>query len=343
MPALVATPFKTTEDAPVGDWESVVEPARLFLSRVSARMEAQVDEFEPEIAGYARYALENQGKQLRPTLIALAGGAVGSLNDDSVTVAVIIEMIHLATLVHDDIMDEARIRRRRATLSTKWGNEVAVLLGDCLFAHALKLAAGLPTNEVSRLVASASGRVCAGEILQTHRRRRWTVGRADYFKVIEMKTAELFALACDLGARLSGGSEAEVEALRRYGLSLGTAYQIYDDCLDLYGAEAEAGKSLGTDLASGKVTLPLIVCLERASEADRQQLIGWLESWQPANFGNVRALLELHGALDESRRVIEEFLNAAESALSSIRAGPEAGALSALGAFLTRQTALLAG
>lgn len=343
MPALVATPFKSAEDASVGDWESVVEPARDFLARVSACMEAQVEEFEPEIAGYARYALENQGKQLRPTLVALSGGAVGRLNEDSVTVAVIIEMIHLATLVHDDIMDEARIRRRRATLSTKWGNEVAVLLGDCLFAHALKLAAGLPTNVVSKLVASSSGRVCAGEILQTHRRRRWGIGREDYFKVIEMKTAELFALACDLGARLSGGSIEEVEALRRYGLNLGTAYQIYDDCLDLYGAEAEAGKSLGTDLASGKVTLPLIVSFERASESDRQQLTGWLENWSPANFGNVRVVLERHHALDESRRVIGEFLNVAEASLSSIRAGPEAGALSALSAFLTRQTALLAG
>lgn len=128
------------------------------------------------------------------------------MNDDSVAVAVIIEMIHLATLVHDDIMDEASMRRRKATLAAKWGNQVAVLLGDCLFAHALKLAANLPSAEVSRLVASSSGRVCAGEILQSHRRRRWAVDRADYFKVIEMKTAELFALSCDLGARLSGGT-----------------------------------------------------------------------------------------------------------------------------------------
>ena len=268
---------------------------------------------------------------------------MGPLTDDSVAVAVIIEMIHLATLVHDDIMDEASMRRRRATLAAKWGNQVAVLLGDCLFAHALKLSADLPSAEVSRLVASASGRVCAGEILQSHRRRRWSVDRPDYFKVIEMKTGELFALACDLGARLSGGSPSEVAALRRYGMSLGTAYQIYDDCLDLYGVESAAGKSLGTDLASGKVTLPLIVGLDHASADERQRLIGWLEDWQPEFFPRVRDLLEGHRALERSREVITGFLNDADRALSQLKPGPQVEALSALNRFLARQTDLLAG
>ena len=327
----------------VADWEPVIAPAREFLGRVSALMEAQVDEFDSEIAVYARYALENQGKQLRPTLVALAGGTVGSLTDDSVAVAVIIEMIHLATLVHDDIMDEASMRRRKATLAAKWGNQVAVLLGDCLFAHALKLAAGLPSAEVSRLVASSSGRVCAGEILQSHRRRRWAVERSDYFKVIEMKTAELFALSCDLGARLSGGTPEEIAALRSYGMSLGTAYQIYDDCLDLYGAESAAGKSLGTDLASGKVTLPLIMGLDHAKPEEREALIGWLEDWRPEYFPQVRDLLEQHQALERSREVIGKFLNDSDAALSTLKSGPQVEALYALSRFLARQTDLLAG
>lgn len=327
----------------MADWEPVIAPAREFLGRVSSMMEAQVDEFDSEIAEYARYALENQGKQLRPTLVALAGGAVGPLTDDSVSVAVIIEMIHLATLVHDDIMDEASMRRRKATLAAKWGNQVAVLLGDCLFAHALKLAAELPSAEVSRLVASSSGRVCAGEILQSHRRRRWAVDRADYFKVIEMKTAELFALSCDLGARLSGGTPREIAALRQYGLSLGTAYQIYDDCLDLYGAESAAGKSLGTDLASGKVTLPLIMGLDHSSADDRARLIGWLEDWKPEFFPQVRNLLDRHQALDRSRAVIGKILNDSDMALSILTTGPQVDALHALNRFLARQTDLLAG
>jgi len=332
-----------SEALAMADWEPVIAPAREFLGRVSSMMEAQVDEFDAEIAEYARYALENQGKQLRPTLVALAGGAVGPLTDDSVAVAVIIEMIHLATLVHDDIMDEASMRRRKATLAAKWGNQVAVLLGDCLFAHALKLAAELPSAEVSRLVASSSGRVCAGEILQSHRRRRWAVDRADYFKVIEMKTAELFALSCDLGARLSGGTPREIAALRQYGLSLGTAYQIYDDCLDLYGAESAAGKSLGTDLASGKVTLPLIMGLDHSVPDDRARLIGWLEDWRPEHFPLVRSLLDRHQALERSREVIGKILNDSDASLSILKTGPQVEALYALNRFLARQTDLLAG
>ena len=343
MPASSSMTENIAAELVGGDWDPVVAPVRDFLNRVSGRLEEQVALFEPEIAEYARYALENQGKQLRPTLVALAGGAVGPLNESSVTIAVIIEMIHLATLVHDDIMDEARIRRRRPTLANRWGNDVAVLLGDCLFAHALRLAAELSANDVCRLVALSSGRVCSGEILQTRRRRRWTVTRPDYFKVIEMKTAELFGLSCELGARLSGATTAEAAALRDYGLALGTAYQIYDDCLDLFGAEAVAGKSLGTDLASGKVTLPLIVFFERASEAERARMVGWLESWSSDRFSDVRRELDGKNALGESRRVIGEFLNAADCSLSIVKAGPESDALSAMNRFLARQTALLAG
>lgn len=324
-------------------WEEVVEPVRPFLDRVTDRLAEQADSFEPEIAGYARYALDNQGKQLRPALVALAGEAVGTAGDDLVTIAVVIEMVHLATLVHDDIMDAATLRRRQPTLSAQWGNQVSVLLGDCLFAHALKLASDFSTTDISRAIARATGTVCTGEILQTHRRRRWTLGRAEYFKVLEMKTAELFALACELGAKLAGGTAAEQEALRRHGLALGTAYQIYDDCLDLYGSEDTAGKSLGTDLATGKVTLPLLVFLERAGEPERGELLGWLERWEPARFGDVRAKLELHGALAESAAAIDGFLTEARGALRGLRPGPATKALGGLADFLSHQTAALGG
>src|SRR5204863_3955488 len=144
-------------------------------------------------------------------------------------------------------MDAAKIRRGRPTMAAHWGNEISVLLGDCLFAHALKLAAGFPTTEICRAVAAATNTVCSGEILQTQRRRNFELSRAEYFKVLQMKTGELFALSCDLGAYLSGAGAVQRSALRQYGLAMGTAYQIYDDCLDLFGSEVSAGKSLGTD------------------------------------------------------------------------------------------------
>src|SRR5437763_6016690 len=175
-----------------------------------------------------------------PASVSVSSSATRKLNDSHITVAVIIEMVHLATLVHDDVMDEAEIRRGRLTLAANWGNEIAVLFGDCLFAQALKLAASFPTPEVCRAVAMATNTVCAGEILQTQHRRDFEFTREKYFKVLEMKTAELFALSCELGGCLSGTTPEQRTALRQFGLAFGTAYQVHDDCIDLFGSEASA-------------------------------------------------------------------------------------------------------
>src|ERR1043166_5122876 len=244
-------------------WKQIVGSADPFLQGVGRCLEEQILAFDPEIAVYARYALTGQGKQLRPALVALSAAATGQLNEAHTLAAVTIEMVHLATLVHDDVMDEADIRRGRPTLAASWGNEISVLVGDCLFAHALKLAASFPTPEICRAVAAATNTVWSGEILQTHRQRQFPFSREEYFKVLEMKTAELFALSCDLGAWLCGATPADRSALRQFGMALGTAYQVYDDCLDLFGSEALVGKSLGTDLANGKLTLPVLGSEER--------------------------------------------------------------------------------
>src|SRR6266567_3533306 len=198
----VAAPAK---EAP-HSWKQIVEPVEPFLKAVANQLAEQVQTFDREIASYAQYALTNQGKQLRPALVALSAGSVGRPNDNLITVAVIIEMVHLATLVHDDVMDEAVLRRQRPTLAANWGNEISVLLGDCLFAHALAMAASFPTPEVCRAVATATNTVCTGEILQTNQRQQFTLAREDYFKAIRMKTGELFALSCDLGAHLAGAT-----------------------------------------------------------------------------------------------------------------------------------------
>ena len=244
-------------------WKGVVASAEPFLHAVANQLADQIRNFDPEISGYAEYALTNQGKQLRPALLALSGGATGRVSDAHILAAVVVEMVHLATLVHDDVMDEAKIRRGRPTMAAHWGNEISVLLGDCLFAHALKLAASFPTTEICRAVSAATNTVCSGEILQTQSRKNFEITREQYFKMLQMKTGELFALSCDLGAYLSGTGLAVRASLRQFGLAIGTAYQIFDDCLDLFGSEASVGKSLGTDLATGKVTLPVLLLLEQ--------------------------------------------------------------------------------
>ena len=327
--------------APAGSqpaWRQIVEPAQPFLAAVAERLGEQVQAFDPEISAYTQYALTNQGKQMRPALVALSAGATGKLSDAHVTVAVIIEMVHLATLVHDDVMDEAEIRRRRPTLAANWGNGMSVLVGDCLFAHALKLAAGFPTPDICRAVAAATNTVCSGEILQTHRRLNFQFTRAEYFKVLAMKTAELFALSCELGARISGASGQAQAAMREFGMALGTAYQIYDDCVDLFGSEASAGKSLGTDLASGKLTLPVLVMLERAHPADQVRLKEFIQQWRPHYHPRILELLDQYDALPESRAAIHQYIQAARAALGMLPASASRSALNGLTEFLAQQT-----
>ncbi len=318
-------------------WKEIVEPVQPFLAQVAAKVEEQIQTFDPEIAEYARYALTNQGKQLRPVLVALSAGAVGPLNDALVTAAAIIEMVHVATLVHDDVMDEAELRRRRPTLAANWGNQTSVLTGDCLFARAVELAASFPTPDVCRAVAAATYKVCAGEILQGQQGGDLELTRTEYFRVLEMKTAELFALSCELGAALSGGKPAECDALRRYGIALGIAYQVYDDCLDLFGTEAAAGKSLGTDLATGKLTLPVLIAIQNASLDEMAQLEEWLLNWNPVFLPRLIELLERHDALNETRVVMNEYLEEARRCLLPLPA-ENRSALISVADFLAQQS-----
>ncbi len=238
------------------------------LQKVDEAIHLQASQFDEAISGYVAYALESSGKRLRPSLALLVGGATGGITPAHVDLAVIVEMIHLATLVHDDIMDGADTRRGQPTPNARWGNAITVLLGDCLFAHALDLSTNFDDSGISRKIARAANAVCTGEIMQTQRRFDLNLSHEDYFRIIEMKTAALFGCAAELGARLSGSDAATMEAMRQYGLKLGTAYQIYDDCLDMAGDETLAGKTLGTDLQKGKLTLPVLNLLQSATPAD---------------------------------------------------------------------------
>lgn len=332
---------RTETTATANLWKQIVAPVDPFLEAVSQGLAQQVNAFDPALAPYAEYALTGSGKHLRPALVALSAHALGKTNADHVTVAVIIEMVHLATLVHDDVMDEAEIRRGRLTLASNWGNDIAVLFGDCLFAQALRLAASFPTPEICRAVASATNTVCSGEILQTRNRTNFQLTKPEYFRIIEMKTAELFALSCELAALLAGATAVQLAAMRQFGLAFGTAYQIFDDCLDLFGTEAKAGKSLGTDLVKGKMTLPLLVLRERASEADRAELQRLLASWQPDSLPRISALLRQYDALKPSRETINQYLDSARRSVAGLSSSSGQQTLTQLTDYLEQQVVLL--
>ena len=176
------------------------------LYSVEERIRQQARAFDPAVEGYVAYAIESHGKRLRPALALLAGGATGAIGAAHFDLAVVVELIHAATLVHDDILDGADTRRGQPTANAKWGNSISVLLGDCLFAHALKLSTNFADGEVSRRIAQAASEVCSGEIIQTQRRFDLKLSVPDYYKIIEMKTAALFAAACELGAYLNAAS-----------------------------------------------------------------------------------------------------------------------------------------
>ena len=337
-----ANPAHASRSDSARSWKKIVEPVEPFLLAVTDQLVRQAREFDPQIVPYAEHALNNAGKHLRPTLVALAAGCFGQPNEAHVKAAVIIEMVHLATLVHDDVMDEAEIRRGSPTVAAKWGNEIAVLFGDCLFAQALKLAASFPTPEVCRAVSIATNTVCSGEILQTQQRRNFAASRRDYFRVIEMKTGELFTLSCDLAALLSGATVEQRNALKEFGAAVGAAYQVYDDCVDLFGSEADAGKSLGTDLAKGKLTWPLLLAWERASAGDRTNLEGWIQNWRPENFAGVNALLAKYDTFEPSVQEIGRFLEQARRALRVLPSSAGKDGLLELTDFLAQQTNVLA-
>lgn len=260
-----AVPLKVS---PLARVAALVQPE---LDEISARIARQVDAFDPAIEGYVNYALQSGGKHLRPLLALLAARACGPISNAHIDLAVIVELIHLATLVHDDIMDEAERRRNQPTLNARWGNALSVLLGDALFAHALDLSTQFDDTEVSRTIARATRDVCTGEIIQTQRRFDLHLGVEEYFRIIELKTATLFAIAAELGAKLNHAPAVQVSGLTNFGRHLGAAYQIYDDCVDLAGRESVFGKTLGTDLRKGKMTLPMLQLLRNASVFEKER------------------------------------------------------------------------
>src|SRR6266568_5529415 len=248
-----AAPLKVS---PLTRVASVVQP---HLDEVSARIGHQTEAFDPAIEGYISYALDSGGKRMRPLVALLAGAATGAVTKAHIDLAVIVELIHLATLVHDDVMDEAERRRSQPTLNARWGNALSVLLGDSLFAHALDLSTKFDDSEISRAIARAASEICSGEMIQTQRRFDLKLSVEDYLRIVKMKTGSLFAAAAELGATISEADPALIKTLKDFGMRVGTAYQIYDDCLDIAGNESTTGKTLGTDLRKGKFTLPMLI------------------------------------------------------------------------------------
>jgi octaprenyl-diphosphate synthase len=289
------------------------------LYSVEDRIRQQARQFDPAVEGYVDYVCDTGGKRLRPVLALLSAGATGKISSAHLDLAVILELVHVASLVHDDIMDGADVRREQPTANAKWGNAITVLLGDALFAHALRLSTNFENTEVCRRIADASVDVCSGEIIQTQRRFDLKLGLQDYYKIIEMKTAALFSAACELAALLNGAAPETIRQLHTFGRRLGSAYQIYDDCVDLVGSEEEAGKTLGTDLRKGKFTLPVLVLLQGGREKSAARARELLLGDDPEQCAEELAgLLQREGSLKQSVDTARRLLAEADSVLTHV-------------------------
>lgn len=263
----------------------VVRPLEDVRCRLTERLTTPYNGINEQIESIGA----GQGKLFRPALLLLSGLATGSLRDEHTELAMMVELVHIATLLHDDVIDQAKTRRSRRTVNCLWGNTAAVLLGDFLLSRAFSAGAKVDVPGADAIISHAAEQICQGELLQNLRQGDWTMDQQDYMSIIESKTASLFAASCRLGALASDADTAIQKAVETYGRNLGLAFQITDDILDITGDDKKVGKTLGTDFSQRKLTLPIIHhlnrkkagqrkdCFEKMARLDRMQLVKTLK------------------------------------------------------------------
>ena len=322
----------------------LAQPLAELLDEVALIFERQLASELSAVNALCTHIERYRGKMLRPTLVLVtgmacapgSGGSGGSGGHETMppsvsrrhlVLAAVVEMIHMATLVHDDVLDEADVRRNAATLNHLRGNEAAVMLGDFLISNAFHLCSTLGDPAINLALGAITNTVCTGELVQLHHRHNFELDEATYFDVIRRKTASLIGACCELGASLAEAPPTTAAALRRFGEALGIAFQIQDDLLDLTGEEATVGKTLGKDLDKGKLTLPII---RHLAAIDEDKRVIALEAITQRDVHALRKLLRASGAVESSRATAEALVANAKNELKAITLAPAGTLLEAL-------------
>jgi len=268
------------------------------------------------------HIIQAGGKRLRPATTLLAAGAAGQINANAHTLAAVIEFIHTATLLHDDVVDHTNLRRGRITANAQWSNSAAVLSGDFLYSRAFQMMVDVGEMQVMQVMADTTNAIAEGEVMQLLNARNPAIDQARYFKVIELKTAVLFRAAAALGALASATSAVVVDALSTYGLQLGMAYQLADDVIDFTGDPAESGKSVGNDLVEGKPTLPLIHALQHCDAATAEDIRTVIRTGELGDFdatlNKVRGAIDSTGAIPYTLALAERHAAQAKASLGDL-------------------------
>ena len=291
------------------------------LRIVEEHLQTQLQNDAPMVDELLRYAGSMGGKRLRPALLILSARATGDLSAEHHVLAAVIEMIHLATLIHDDVLDDADVRRHVATVNARWDNQASVLLGDYLFTHAFYLASTTGSATACRIIGQATNAVCDGELRQVGNRSNFALSEDEYFHIIQSKTAALCACAGELGAHFAGANAFFANRMADYGRFLGTSFQIADDLLDLVGDQTKTGKSMGTDLEKHKPTLPLIHLLSQVSDEKAEVVRTLLADEDRAGdrCELLHAWFQEYGCLQYARDKAVEFADLAARQLDGLR------------------------
>lgn len=286
----------------------------------------------------AEYIVNSGGKRLRPALVLLAGGALGPITPQHHTLAAVVEFIHTATLLHDDVVDGSGMRRGKATANTLFGNSASVLVGDFVYSRAFQMMVGVGNMRVMETLADATNIIAEGEVLQLLNCHDADISDDTYLKVIHYKTAKLFEAATRLGAIICNASDQEQEAMREYGMRLGTAFQLIDDVLDFSGDSSEIGKNVGDDLAEGKPTLPLLHALRHGTPQQHQLIRHAIEHGGLDDLAQVLQAVRETGALDHVRALARSEADAACAAIAHLPASNYREALIELSSFAVNRS-----
>ncbi len=293
------------------------------LAAINAALAANLQTHVPLIAEVGRHILLSGGKRVRPLLFILAARMCGHHSNNLADFSTIFEYLHAATLLHDDVIDAAQVRRGATTANNIWGNHAVILVGDFLLSKALSLAVTTDRLKILKVLAAATTQMAEGEILQLIHAGDLALTEAQYFEVITRKTATLMSAACQIGGILAGAPPNQEEALAQMGLNLGLTFQLVDDILDYTGDERELGKQVGADLREGRVTLPLIHALAQANPADRERLQEIARHLTPEMAPELLALIDRYGSLEHARSLARQYTRQAQENLAVFAPCPE--------------------
>jgi octaprenyl-diphosphate synthase len=313
--------------------ESIKEPVKDSFQAVDKLVVDSLHSKASIINDLGKYIIQSGGKRLRPLIVLLVARACGYQGNEHITLATVIEFIHTATLLHDDVVDASSHRRGQQTANNVWGNEAAVLVGDFLYSKAFQMLVSVANKSMMRVLADATNTMAEGEALQLLERHNAEMTENGYLNVIRSKTAKLFEASAQIGAILGQADEELEQAMAQFGIHLGTAFQLIDDLLDYQSSPLKTGKSIGNDLAQGKVTLPIIYLLQNGKADEIQQIRQAIQEGGYEHLPLIQNMLEKSGAIEYTQRFAQAEIKRAKEALSKLTPSPYQDSLQLLTQF----------